>query len=269
MPYSDIEKEIIFLKAIQELIDKIVNYEVLDLSRKDPDSEIRFKSMTHQMFFNIILVDFLSLSDKHVIGEQLSYLSAIIKIYEHPNFNQDNSIDFLSVSAKEFVDWLEQEVKVNVWLPAIETDTELSIKRIEFIKICGNISKHNFSRLFGVSKELKQIFKRNDIKIDFEDTLLILDDLYERFHTDILNYHSSTITEFLNNIRWGIYEYLLPEYNQSMQKNDENLEGYKFTYPKGVDSKFSRNCYWDLMNWIRRKPFVERFKVTRWLKLRY
>ena len=55
MPYSDIEKEIIFLKAIQELIDEMVNYEVLNLSRKDPDSEIRFESITHQMFFNISL----------------------------------------------------------------------------------------------------------------------------------------------------------------------------------------------------------------------
>ncbi len=79
MAYSEIEKEIIFLKAVQELIDEMVNYEVLDLIGEDPDSEIRFKSPTHQRFFNIILVDFLSLSDKKVVGEQLSYLEAVKK----------------------------------------------------------------------------------------------------------------------------------------------------------------------------------------------
>src|SRR5215218_1142153 len=44
------------------------------------------------------------------------------------------------------------------------------------------------------------------------DALLALADFYEKFHTDILNYHASTIAEFLNNIRWGIYEYLQPEF---------------------------------------------------------
>ena len=95
MTFTDIEKEIIFLKAVQELIDEMVNYEVLEVTGNDPGSEIRFKSLIHQRFFNIILVDFLSQSDKNVMGEKLSYLVAVRKICENPNFNVTGSIDSL------------------------------------------------------------------------------------------------------------------------------------------------------------------------------
>ncbi len=55
---SGIEQEVIILKAIKELIDSIVNFELMSLLGNDPDSQIAFKGYTHQRFFNIILVDF-------------------------------------------------------------------------------------------------------------------------------------------------------------------------------------------------------------------
>ena len=261
--------EIIFLKAIQELIDQMINHEMLDITGKDPYSEIRFKSSTHQRLFNIMLVDFLSKSDKNVVGEKLSYLDAVKKICDIPHFNVDGSIDELSTATQEFTEWLVRDVEVYVWLSLIEMETMLSIKRIEFLKICGNISKHNFSRLSAVAKELVGIFKRNNIEINFEDALLILNDFYERFHADILEYHSSTIAEFLNNIRWGIHNYLEPEYLQSVVYESNDSPMYRYTFPTGVEGKFARNAYWELMNEIRSGPYVKKFKVTRYLKLRY
>lgn len=269
MKFTNTEKEVIFLKAIKELIDSMVNYEVLSLLGEDPHSEIRFQSMTHQKYFNIILVDFLSCSDKKVLGEQQSYLSAIRTICKSPNFDKDNSITNLTISAQEFTDWLEQEAQVKIWLPSINLDTTLSIKRVEFIKICGNISKHNFSRLSGVADELIKIFKRNGIDVGLEDALLVLDDFYERFHSDILNYHGSTLAEFLNHIRWGIYEYLQPEFQQSIVYEGGEPPRYHYSYPKEINNNFARNCYWDLMNEIRSKPYMKKFQVTRYLKLRY
>ena len=269
MAYSENEKEIIFLKAVQELIDEMVNYEVLDLIGEDPHSKIRFKSSTHQRFFNIILVDFLSRSDKIVIGEHLSYLGAIKKICENPHFNVDGAVDVLSAATKEFTEWLEQDAEVEFWLPSTEIETTLSIKRIEFLKMCGNISKHNFSRLSGVVRELIGIFERNSIEISFEDAFLILDEFYERFHDDILNYHGSTIAEFLNNIRWGIHKYLEPEFSQSIVREGGDPPKYRYTFPADVEGKFARNTYWELMNKIRSGPYVKEFKVTRYLKLRY
>jgi hypothetical protein len=270
MKFTDTEKEVIFLKAIKELIDSMVNYEVLNLLGEDPHSEVYFKSMTHQKYFNIILLDFLSCSDKKVLGKQQSYLGAIRDICQSPNFNKNNSIKNLTISTQEFVDWLEQEAQVEIWLPSIDTQTTLSIKRIEFIKICGNISKHNFSRLSGVANELIEIFKRNGIDIGFEDALSILDEFYDTFHSGILNYHGSTISEFLNNIRWGIYEYLQPEFQQSIvYEGTEHPQRYHYTYPKEINDNFAKNCYWDLMNEVRSKPYMNKFQVTRYLKMRY
>ncbi|MEH1959122.1 MAG: hypothetical protein V7L05_04375 [Nostoc sp.] len=188
MNFSNTEREVIFLKAVKEFIDEMVNYEVFDLNGSDPESQIMFHSITHQRFFNIILVDFLSRSDKKVIGEQQSYLAAIQSICQNPSFNDDDSISNLAFATDEFIGWLEQEVKAETWLPSIETNVMLSIKRIEFLKICGNISKHNFSRLSAVAKDLVKILGKNNINVGLEEALLILDEFYDRFHSDC-TYH--------------------------------------------------------------------------------
>lgn len=271
MKFNNTEKEVIFLKATKGLIDDMVNYEVVKLLGNNPHSEVHFNSMTHRKYFNIILLDFLSCSDKKVLGEQLSYLRALQSICKFPNFNKNNSINSLTLSTEEFIDWLEKEVLVEkIWLPSIDIETNLSIKRIEFIKICGNISKHNFSRLSGVVRELIEIFKRNKIALKDEDALLILGEFYEWFHTDIFTYHSSAIAEFLNNIRWGIYEYLQHEFQQSIvYEGTEQPQRYRYTYPKEINNNFAKNCYWDLMNEVRSKPYMNKFQVTHYLKMRY
>ena len=271
MKFNATEREVIFLKAVKELIDEMVNFEIGKVIGSNPHSRFQFCSMTHRKFFNIILVDFLSCSDKKVLGEQSSYLSVLKSICSSPKFNQNNSINSLSKYVDKFSTWLEQEVIVEkVWLPSIELEIDLSIKRVEFIKICGNISKHNFSRLSGVVRELQTIFERNNTALDDDEALVIIDEFYEWFHDDIFSYHSSAIAEFLNNIRWGIYEYLLPEYQQSIvYETDEYPRKYRYTYPDKVRKKFAKTCYWGLMNEIRSRPYIEKFQVTKYLKMQY
>ena len=249
----------------------MVNFEVVSLFGRDPDSSIQFNSVTHQKYFNIMLLDFLSNSDSRILGKAMSYLEALENISNSPNFNSDNSLDSLAFSTKEFVNWLDKEILAEkIWLPSIDLETNLSIKRIEFIKICGNISKHNFSCLSGVVCSLVCIFRRNHIEFDQEKALLILDEFYEWFHSDIFNYHSSAIAEFLNNIRWDIFEYLGPEFQKSIvYENNEHPRRYHYTYPKGVINHFAKTCYWDLMNDLRSAPYMRKFQVTRYLKMRY
>ncbi|MFH1069500.1 MAG: hypothetical protein V1794_07740 [Candidatus Glassbacteria bacterium] len=269
MNFSEIEKEVIYLRAVKEIVDSMVNYEVLNLIGNDPDSEIRFKSSIHQKFFNIILVDFFSSPGKKFIIKQQPYLEILFLICQKPNFNENGSINNLVLSVEEFKNWLEQEIKEEIWLPSIEMNGVLSLKRIEFLKICGNISKHNFTRLSIAVKQLEQIFKRNKLSIDCEDALLILDEFYEIYHTDIFNYLGSTIAEFLNNIRWGIYYYLQPEFSRSIKWESGDPPKYKYTYPKGLINKFAKSCYLKLMNEVRSEPYMRKFKVTEILKLRY
>src|SRR5947209_14419859 len=143
MPLNDVEEEVILLKAVWELIDSMVNFEMLQLLGQDPDSSILFETMTHQRFFNIVLVDFLSRTDKKAFIKQTSYLGALKKISKSPHFDVNGSVASLSKATHEFIDWLEQEVEVHkIWLPSIRTETTLRLSRIAFLKMCGNISKH-------------------------------------------------------------------------------------------------------------------------------
>ena len=274
MNFTDIEQEVIFLKASSETIDSIVNHEMLTLSGGEEAGEALFKSATHQRLFNIILVDFLSKSAKEVTGKSNSYLGALAlgalaEICEKPNFNQHDSVKSLKRAVIAFKKWLEHEIKVKVWLSSIELKTKLKVLRQEFIKICGNISKHNFSRLSKTVDDLKNILSRSAVELSDEDGLLIIDDFYERFHTDILGYHGSHLVEQLNNIRWGIQEYLEPEFKSSIVYEGGNLPKYRYTYPNGINTEFAKNCYWELMNDVRRRPYVRRFKTYDMLKKAY
>jgi len=268
MKLSQIEEEVILLKAVWELIDSMVNFEMLTIEGRDPDSNITFRTMTHQKFFNIVLVDFLSCTDKQF--KQTPYLRALKEISLKPQFDFDDSIASLRKLAHEFSDWLNEEIEVsNVWMPSINTETTLRLLRLDFVKMCGNISKHNFLRLISVAEELKEILFKSGVSVELEEALLALDDFYQWFHTDILSYHASTIAEFLNNIRWGIFEYLQPEFQRSIVWESHDPRKYRYTYPNGVTSRLAKEYYWELMNDMQSSPYVRRFHVTKYLKLRH
>ena len=154
-------------------------------------------------------------------------------------------------------------------MPSIDKKTKLKISRFDFLKMTGDISKHNYFRAIGVAEDLKDILSKSGITVDINEALLALAEFYERFHTDILNYHSSTIAEFLNNIRWGIYDYLQPEFKKSIVWEGGHPPKYHYTYPKEIQSEFAKACYWELMNEVSSKPYMRKFKVNKWFKLRY
>jgi hypothetical protein len=266
---NDIENEVIYLNAIREIIDSVVNFEVMKLYGSDPNSSVLCNTTTHQKYFNIILTDFLSNTDGRGIIKRNTYLGALKYITTRPNFNINSSVLSLQKVTSEFDDWLFQKIEVESWLPSIGKNIVLKLSRSNLIKICGNISKHNYLRSMKFSKEVQKILLLSGISVDLGGTLLVLGDFYTRFHVDVFNYHISTIAEFLNDIRWEMYEYLKPEWERSIQWEGRNPPMYKYRYPQGVSSEFAKECYWNLMNDVRVKPFMRRFKVDRFLKLRY
>ena len=99
------------------------------------------------------------------------------------------------------------------------------------------------------------------------DALVALDDFYQRFHEDILVYHTTTIAELLNNLRWAIHEYLLSEFERAyIPPPYEKDPRYSFKYPPGLENPYARSRYWDVMNSVRAKPWVPRFTGTPNLK---
>jgi hypothetical protein len=148
----------------------------------------------------------------------------------------------------------------------------LQIKRAEFIKICENISKHNMLGLDRQAKTIALIFKRNGVDIELTQALLLIEEFYEQFHGDIFACHSSIVAEFLNNLRWAIYEYLGPLYEQSVEwycneRHRANI--YRYRFPCGVTNSYVREVFWHLMDDVRSEPYMPKFEVTRYLKLRY
>ncbi|HBO45192.1 MAG TPA: hypothetical protein DD670_14950 [Planctomycetaceae bacterium] len=266
---SEIEKEIVVLKAIKELVDSIVNPEVLTLSDKDP-VEVRFHSTTHAKFFNLVLVDLLSKIDEKGFVEPDTYLSCLAAITENPHFNVDGSVGDLAASTQQFRAWLDTRfVMEEVWLPSIETKMNLELSRIELVKIGGNICRHNFLRAVGISMDVRKMLRQNGVNITLDQALLILSELNEWLYNNVFYYHSSTIAEFLNNIRLGIYTYLQPELSRSIVMEAGVPPIYRYAYPDGVVTAFGKDCYWTLMNEVRTKPYMRRFEVTELLKKRY
>jgi hypothetical protein len=178
------------------------------------------------------------------------------EISGNPHFNSDNSIATLQQFTQSFYDWLKQEVEVDAWLASISKQVAIKITRLLFLKMCGDLSKHNILRSIGVANDFQEVLSKSGYSITFEDSMIALADFYEHFHADILNYHSSTIAEFLNNIRWGIYEYLQPEYRRSIVRKGGESPMYSYIYPDGIQNEFAKHCYWSLMNGVRSEPYV-------------
>ena len=272
------ENEIVLLKSITGLIDDMVNHSMILIEKFDDGKLVKPHTRESQRIFNIMLVDFLSKPDSIFTQNYSSYLDALCSISNNPLFNTDSSVNDLRSATKSFFEWLSEDTKgregsveplVEVWFPNIDYSGYLKISRQDFIIICGNLSKHSLLRQTIQAKKLYRILKESGLQnVTREDSLLALEDFYGRFYDDILNYHLGTICEFLNEIQWGIYTYLSPEFCRSYTKFGNSIQ-YKYRYPADVESRFARACYWELMNWIRRGPIMARFQISKWCKKRY
>lgn len=270
MEFTAIEKEVISLEAANESINSMVNYQFIRLSEGDGGAQAIFKTSIHQRLFNIILLDFLSKSSGTITGKNISCLDALAEICEGPNFNQQNSVRSLKRAVEAFKKWLGRETKEKGWYPSISREAKLKVQRQEFITICGDIAKHNFSRLSRRADHIKNVFLRSGIELSDDDKLLVLDEFYEKYHDDIFAYHGSHLVEQLNNIRWGMQQYLLPEFKKSIVFYEGGTSPrYKFTCPSDINAQFAKHCYSALMNGVRATPFIKRFKTYKILKKRY
>jgi hypothetical protein len=202
-------------------------------------------------------------------GTQGSSLEVLEGACQTASFDRKNSVEFLRDPIKALRQWLNTEITVDTWLPSICQKLELEIQRLESIYICGNISKHNLARLTGAAKRLGEILGRHNVTVDPLTALHVLDDFYVRFHDDIFEYHSTVIAELLNNVRWGIHDYLSSEYVLAMVHDVTDPNKLSYRYPDGVSGDFAISCYRDLMNAARRKPLMERFVANSVFKIGY
>jgi len=262
MGFTRIETEVIGLWVACGSLDSMVNHALLKLVGDSSTREVRFETPPHQQLFNILLLDFLEKVDVTLTGEQGSCLDVLDGVCRTASFDKSGSVEFLRSPVDALQNWLDTEIVVDTWLPSISQEIDLKIRRRESIYICGNMAKHNPARLTGAAKRLDEILCRHGVTAGYVRALHILDDFNARFHEDIFEYHSTVITELLNNVRWGIQDYLSPEYLRAKVQDDSDPTKDSYRYPDAVSDDFAKSCYRDLMNTVRRKPYMERFTAA-------
>jgi hypothetical protein len=261
-----IESEVILLRNIYDHIDSMVNFSLFEIQGTYTRSNIMFHDSNQKKLFFILLVDFLSMTDNRGPIAQVSFLSGLANISNSPQFSVDDSENELRIIVVEFREWLKKEKNIEVWMPSINWGSSLSISRLDMIKMSGDISKHNYLRAIGVAQLLQKIILNSGLEINPEQALLALPDFYGIFHDDILIYLSSQICEFLNNIRLAIHSYLVPEFDRSYHQCEDRLSGYSYHVPNSIRLQYARDCYWELMNALRRGPYMKKFFISPSLK---
>ncbi|CAI8940246.1 hypothetical protein [Burkholderia ambifaria] len=282
--FSDIEHEIIVLYAIWDMIDGMVNFSMFEMLHETVDTNVMFTTSKHAQLFNVLLTDFLSApspiskggplpfglpsAPQEATGSERSFLYYLNRVAQAPNF--DGNVALLRDTVGSFKQWLDTECIINdVWFGEFNVKMDVRAKRFSLLKICGNIAKHNFSRLERNVADIRRILQRSEVVLDEYQIIRILPTFYDWFHRDFFFYHSSAIAEYLNNIRWAIYSYLQPEFARSYVPPSGGDLRYSYAYPSGCVQPIACGMYWDLMNNLRREPYFPKFSVSPSFKAQY
>ena len=281
--YNKVEQEAISLNAICGQIDEMVNYSMFVNTDTFDNSNVLFSTSAHAQLFNILLCDFLSLPQpkaKNSLPFNLpkapengrksdrSHLYYLRMVCNEPRLGSDTKN--LLVAVENISNWLEGEtVLEKVWFPSIELELDMRVVRFDALKITGNLLKHNFTRLEVDTKKIQRILKTNGHQRTVEECYLILSEFNEWFHDHAFIYQSSEIAELLNEIRWAIHVYLLPEFSRAHDPYYDdtlNIMRYSYNIPKSICKPLAKAMYWDIMNLVRSKPIVPRFSVSQSFK---
>ncbi|KTE06768.1 MULTISPECIES: hypothetical protein [unclassified Sphingopyxis] len=284
--FTRIEQEAIVLGAVMGMIDEMVNHAIFcPLGEKRNDTNLLPKTSETLRQFSTLLRDFLSPVtargkdplpfglDRPEDGNKATEFTTLFylrQICGSPLIGTE--IAPLKSVVRDFAGWLEEIAFVpRVWLSNIEVEVDLRIKRIDFIRISGDIGKHNFLRLRGQTNRLCAILLENGITIDESDAYLALPDCWDWFHTHLLAYHASNIAEYLNNIRYGIRAYIEPVAKARYRITDsvEGLDRYTFERPDEIMNKFAWAQYFELLQGSLREPYFPQFSVSRSFKSQF
>ena len=283
---NEVEQEGIILNSAWEMIDGMVNWAMFVKHDRTHPTNMMFETSGHAQSFNILLCDFLSelrafkgepiplglkAAPSNARPTDLTFLFYLRQVCADPRLGSDTSA--FSTCVETFADWLEGETLAEgVNLSGIDVVADIRVPRYRYLKICGDIAKHNLARLAGNVKHVRRLLEASGHPVSEQDGYLAIPNFFEWFHDDIFIYHSSLIAEALNNLRWAIFDYLQPEFRRSWHPKESNipeLQRYGYHYPKGCNEPMARAMYWELMNRVRAKPWTHRFVVDDSFKRRY
>ena len=267
------ERECIILNSAWAMVDGMVNWAMFSDQDLSGSTLLRFESREHAELFIIRLTDFLSPVQSSTLkatshgwervprggsGADQTFVFHLRQVCQDPQLGDETTS--LSNKVEEFALWLEGRfTSREVNLSLIDIVTDLQIERYRYIKMCGNIAKHSLARLSRVIDDLRKLLKAAGYDVSIQTAHLAIDQFYERFFEDIFMFHSNQIVEFLNDVRWSIFEYLQPEYGRSWHAKGRFYGDYGFHIPEEVSDPFAQAMYWELMNRVRGRPYMRRF----------
>jgi hypothetical protein len=240
--YSALDREIITLAAVWDLIGSMVHYGCFMKEHRVENATLTFRTREASKLFLIILADFLSLPRDGTFGLSrpkakgslgLTYLGHLQSVADAPHFEGDVSL--LATSVQTFAAWLDGFATIEkVWLPSIEREGTLRVQRVAYLKICGTISKHGFTRLGDIVNKLRDILAENGTKIDEGQSYLLIPEFQEWFQDNIFIASSTRVAWHLNEIRWGIYRYLVTEFHRAYRTTEMSTacRGIALMFPK-------------------------------------
>jgi len=270
MNYSASEQEAIGLCVCLEAVDDIANHSLLelrDVSSLPGETEVYFHSHIHQQLFLIRLLDFVKeIGDKQLTGIQGSCLEVLRSACITESYEINGGINDLKESVEQLDKWLNYQMPITIWLPTLNINATIEISRLDFLKISGNHSKHNLSRLTGVSKDIAKILSDHGHSVPLEHIPLALDDFREHLEENFFVYYGTWLAELMNNIRWGVQTYLEPTFRKSYRAGGTESFAYTYEYPIEVKHDVPRQWFWRLMNNIRVRPYLKKFKGAHYLK---
>ena len=282
---NESEREAIILNSAWEMINGMVNWGMFVENDLTEPTNLIFQTRQHSLLFIILLGDFLSVicpfkgapaplglmaAPSNARPSNLTFIFHLRQVCVNPKLGADAT--GLSAEIEAFGNWLEGEFDApGVNLHAIDVVADLHVARYRYIKICGDIAKHSLARLETNVGHLRKLLEAAGRSVSEQETYLAVENFFEWFHDDIFIYHSSQIAEFLNNIRWAIFDYLQPEFRRSWHLTDKatpNFPMYGYRVPAEITEPVARAMYWDVMNWVSSKPW-HRFTVHDSFKRRY
>jgi hypothetical protein len=280
--FTDVEREAIVLNAVRGMIDDMVNHAIfMPLGEKRHDTNLMPTTSEALRQFGTLLRDFLSpvtAKSKQPLPFGLpkppngdfatdhTTLFYLHLISETPLIGTE--IESLCAVVHSFAEWLEERVFVpEVWFSNISVKVDLRIRRIDFIRISGDIGKHNFLRLAGQAKRIQKILAENEVEIDEGEAYLAIPDAWDWFHTHLFAFHARNIAEFLNNIRYAIREYITPAARRAFVRIDEFR--YDFDRPDDFRDRFAGAQYFELLQSTLVEPYYPKFSVSESFKTRF
>lgn len=268
----DASKEAISLCIAYEALGNLVNHSLMLFTPSTiilGEVEVRFHSTPHRDLFQIRLLDFVhERGDRSLLGDSISCLRAIEEACNNPTLGPRQSADDLSIAAAALRAWLDSPIRPRLWLSGLGLDVRPTVSRVELLTIAGNQSKHNLSRLTGVSRQVQSMLSAQGHEVALELIPFALDDLREHLGENIVIYYGTWAAELLNNLTWALHSYLEPIYKKHLIDMDGQMPGmYRFRPLPGVESDSPEHFWFHrLLNHARRQPCVRPFKCPSYLK---